>query len=104
MGTGERTKEIDAVKRWEDELDVMEEHLGAQQAALAGRAASPPTYHPPSELGPLPIELQGRAENLLAATQALEGQVADVRRTLSGLLRASNQQSPPPPAYLDERA
>ncbi len=92
------------LKKWKGELDLMEEHLRAQRAALTARLPPPPPYQLPIDLGPLPEELQHQAEALLKATQALEHQVAEIRHTISRVLRSYSQQAPPPPAYLDRQA
>lgn len=89
---------------WEDEFDEMEAHLNGQRAALAAGGARPPIYVTLPDLGPLPEALRPRAEALLAATIALEGQVIDSRDALRAALRAAYPTGAPPPAYLDQRA
>jgi len=90
---------------WEDELGAMERHLEAQRLAVLGSGRAPDTYELPDGLGPLPDGLRDRAETLLAATLALEGEVAGLRNLLGRSLRAAGQRPMPPPAYyLDERA
>jgi hypothetical protein len=83
---GERVNHV----TWEHELDAMEACLDAHREAFSYRKVTlPPPRRPsaPEELGPLPDELRPRAERLLRATQAFEGEVADARASVVRALR-----------------
>jgi len=84
----------------------MEAHLAAQREAFSFRdAAYPPARTPggPDELGPLPEDLRRRAEALLRATRALEGEVADARASVGRALRHARGTARRPAAYVDAR-
>ena len=75
---------------WERELDAMEAYLDAHREAFSYRDVDRPPLRRPSpvdELGPLPRALRPRAEALLRATQAFEGEVADARASVARALR-----------------
>jgi hypothetical protein len=57
-----------AVRAWEHLLDRLEEDATDLRCALAAGTAVPvQTWSPPSDLGPLPSELQDRAELVISA-------------------------------------
>lgn len=104
-GAGERPGP--APEAWEAELDAMEAHLAAQRTAFAARGGEAPAVRHPAplaELGPLPEELRGRAESLLAATRALEGSVAEARASLVAAVRAAERSGRRAAAFVDARA
>jgi hypothetical protein len=90
---------------WERELGAMEAHLGAQRAAFARRLFDHPVRapRPLDELGPLPKDLQARAEELLRATRAFEGEVIDARAARVEALRQSRSSDRRAAAYVDSR-
>ncbi len=92
---------------WAAELDAMEAHLAAQRVAFASRGAEAPAERRPTpldELGPLPEELRGRAEALLAATRALEGSVSEARASLVVAVRAAERTGRRAAAFVDAQA
>jgi len=105
--TGHGASGGSASRAWAAELDAMEAHLASQRAAFASRGASVPAVRHPTpldELGPLPEELRGRAEALLAATRALEGSVAEARASLVAAVRSAERTGWRAAAFVDARA
>ncbi|MGC8463031.1 MAG: hypothetical protein ACP5P9_05105 [Acidimicrobiales bacterium] len=106
-GTGLGAGGDGAVQAWAAELDAMEAHLADQRAAFASRGAAAPAVRHPTpleELGPLPEELRGRAEALLAATRALEGSVAEARASLVAAVRSAERTGRRAAAFVDAQA
>jgi hypothetical protein len=96
-----------AFESWQRELEAMERYLSAEREAFAFRDVDrPPPRQPtePRELGPLPEALRPRAEALLRATRAFEGEVADARASVGTALRHVERSRPVVAAYVDERA
>jgi hypothetical protein len=94
-------------RAWERELEEMERYLAAQREAFSSRdVARPPERRPtaPGELGPLPDDLRPRAEALLRATRAFEGEVTDARASVSAALRSVRRTRRSRAAYIDARA
>ncbi len=105
--TGAGSRQGSGPGAWAAELDAMEAHLASQRAAFAARGAQAPAVRdptPPDVLGPLPVELRGRAEELLAATRALEGSVAEARASLVAAVRAAERTGRRAAAFVDARA
>jgi hypothetical protein len=90
---------------WPELLDDMEERLAAHGRALdAGALAPEPLYVTPDD-GPLPAELRARAEQVLAATRALEAEVEHRRdAVLWALRRTAASETRTPAAYIDAHA
>jgi hypothetical protein len=92
---------------WVSELDAMEAYLSAQRDAFAYRDVERPSLRAPSaldELGPLPESLRPRAEELLRATRAFEGEIVDARASVATALRHAERGSRQRAAYVDQRA
>jgi hypothetical protein len=92
---------------WEHELDAMEAYLDAHREAFSYRDVDrPPLRRPPplDALGPLPDALRPRAEALLWATRAFEGEVADARASVATALRHVGLARRARAAYVDARA
>jgi hypothetical protein len=91
---------------WERELDDMEAYLETEREAFIRRAGGGSTRGARSveELGPLPDRLRARAEALLSATRAFEGEVRDARASLAGLSRHAERPVRKVAAYVDARA
>jgi hypothetical protein len=96
-----------AEHEWARELDAMEAYLGAQRDAFSFRDVERPAPRDPSpidQLGPLPDALRARAEALLRATRAFEGEVTDARASVATALRHADRSVRTSPAYVDARA
>jgi hypothetical protein len=92
---------------WVSELEAMEAYLSAQREAFAYRDVERPSLRAPSaltELGPLPESLRPRAEELLRATRAFEGEIVDARASVATALRHAERGRRPLAAYVDARA
>ena len=92
---------------WVRELDAMEAYLDAHREAFSFRDVHrPPLRRPPSldELGPLPEALRPRAEGLLRATRAFEGEVADARASVARALRHVGRARRERSGFLDAHA
>lgn len=90
---------------WTAALDEFEATLRAHRDVLTGKAQRPETFRPPEGLGPLPMELLPRA-NELAQTCA---QLTTELQLASDRARARIAQSLPPqtpagPAFLSTHA
>jgi hypothetical protein len=91
---------------WLHELQAMEDHLKAHRAALENRDVQPPAPRQPrsaAELGPLPDDLRTRVEEILIATRALEGTVAEARGALAVSMRQAERRARRSSSYLDTR-
>jgi hypothetical protein len=91
---------------WEHELDAMEAYLDAHREAFSYRDVDrPPLRRPPplDALGPLPDALRPRAEALLWATRAFEGEVAG-GASVATALRHVGLARRARAAYVDARA
>lgn len=85
----------------------MESYLNAQREAFSYRDVERPALREPSpldELGPLPEALRPRAQELLRATRAFEGEVADARASVATALRHASRPRRQRAAYVDARA
>ena len=93
---------------WERELDAMESYLCAHREAFAYRDVERPIERMPTPLdtlGPLPETLRSRAEGLLRASRAFEGEVASARASVGTALRhVSRTATRVAAAYVDRRA
>jgi hypothetical protein len=91
---------------WRRELEAMEAYLGAQREAFSYRDVERPPLRPPTaleELGPLPESLRARAEELLRATRAFEGEIVDARASVATALRHAERGRRQRAAYVDAR-
>jgi hypothetical protein len=88
-----------ALERWTALLEELEHDLGDPDAG----AGSP--WRPPADLGPIPVEMLGRARKLAAAQQdtmaALEEEKDSTRRHLTALRALPQQRNETAPRYLD---
>lgn len=91
---------------WESTLDAYAGRLDEQRAALeAGEPDTVPPFEPPTAIGPLPVTLRARAENLLHEAMVLE---TAMEASLAATSRASQtvrrfaHVAPPAPAYIDD--
>ena len=87
---------------WNAVLDVLEERVEEHRRVLEGAPAAP-DYELPGDLGPLPLELVGRACAILARQQALEAELESRMDSLRNLFRRRATVTPIP-LYLDEHA
>jgi hypothetical protein len=97
---------VTASEAWERELDAMEAYLSAQREAFSYRDTERPPRREPTpldRLGPLPDALRARAEQLLRATRAFEGEVTDARASVAAALRHAPRGRRLPAAYVDAR-
>jgi hypothetical protein len=87
------------LERWSALLDELERDLGNAGA----REGTP--WRPPADLGPLPVELLGRAQELAAAQHhaiaALEEEQSTTRRHLAALRALPQHRNETGPLYLD---
>jgi hypothetical protein len=93
-----------SLEAWERELDAMEAYLANHREAFMYRDTErPPAREPlaPADLGPLPEALRARAESLLRATRAFEGELVDARASVSSALRHATRGRRPRAAYYD---
>ena len=84
----------------------MEAYLSAQREAFAYRDVERPSLRAPSalhELGSLPESLRPRAEELLRATRAFEGEIVDARSSVAAALRSAERGRRTRAAYVDAR-
>jgi len=91
---------------WVRELDAMEAYLNAQRDAFSYRDVERPPLRSPSaldQLGPLPESLRSRAEELLRATRAFEGEIVDTRASVAVALRSAQRGRRQRAAYIDAR-
>jgi hypothetical protein len=82
----------------------MEAYLANQREAFRYRDTDrPPTRQSQSveDLGPLPQALRPRAESLLRATRAFEGELAEARASVGSALRHATRSRRPRAAYYD---
>ena len=94
------------LEAWTSELEAMEAYLSAQREAFAYRDVERPSLRAPSalhELGPLPESLRPRAEELLRATRAFEGEIVDARASVATALRHAERGRRQRAAYVDAR-
>ncbi len=92
---------------WVRELEAMEAYLSAQREAFSYRDVERPPLRVPSDLdqlGPLPESLRSRAEALLRATRAFEGEMVDARASVATALRSAERGRRQRAAYVDARA
>jgi hypothetical protein len=86
-------------ERWSALLDELE-----RDTVNAGAREGLP-WRPPADLGPLPLELLGRAQELAAAQQhamaALEEEKTSTRRHLTALRSLPQHRDETGPVYLD---
>ncbi len=91
---------------WVSELEAMEAYLSAQREAFSYRDVERPPLREPSaldQLGPLPESLRPRAEQLLRATRAFEGEIVDARSSVAAALRSAERGRRTRAAYVDAR-
>jgi hypothetical protein len=91
---------------WVRELDAMEAYLNAQRDAFSYRDVERPPLRVPgttAQLGPLPESLRSRAEELLRATRAFEGEIVDARASVATALRSTERGRRQRAAYVDAR-
>ena len=91
---------------WVRELEAMEAYLDAQREAFSYRDVERPPLRAPnalSQLGPLPESLRPRAEQLLRATRAFEGEIVDARASVATALRSAERGRRTRAAYVDAR-
>ena len=84
----------------------METYLSAQREAFSYRDVERPALRAPSalaQLGPLPEALRPRAEQLLRATRAFEGEIVDARASVATALRSAERGRRTRAAYVDAR-
>jgi len=89
---------------WEHVLDTLERDLDHHQAVIEGRADAPaPTaFTAPTDLGPIPAELAGRAIALGNAYDAAIERAERARAELQEIIRRlprPQHQGPPPPRH-----
>jgi hypothetical protein len=88
------------LERWGALLDALDRSLAGDDAPDA-----PTVWRPPAGLGPLPRELRGRAEALLAAQvksiAALEFEQNSTARHLAALRTVPSGRDDTRPIYLD---
>jgi hypothetical protein len=92
---------------WTSELEAMEAYLSAQREAFSYRDVERPPLRDPcalDQLGPLPESLRPRAEELLRATRAFEGEMVDARASVATALRHAERGRRQRAAYVDARA
>lgn len=88
---------------WPELLEEMEARLDAIAAYLSGSGPLPPPSAGEADHGPLPPELEDRAEALLRSTLAMEAAVASALASV-GTAIAIAARSRPVPVYVDRRA
>jgi hypothetical protein len=88
---------------WNAVLDVLEARIEAHRAVLEGSPAVTP-YELPAEIGPLPLELAGRACVILARQQELEATLTAEMAELRNLFDRHASAASAVPIYLDARA
>ncbi len=97
-----------AVPAWSRVLDEFGRRLEVQEALVAvGDYADIEGFEPPTELGPLPAELELQARRLLQRAQALESAVEqdiDASRRRARMLRRLQNTAPAAPMYTEQRA
>lgn len=84
---------------WNEVLDALDERVEAHRRVLYGETALC-TYELPQDLGPLPLELAGRACAILARQQEVEAEITAHMSVLRNLFA----KEPPVPIYLDKSA
>lgn len=107
MTAPERAPESPEYADWTRELEAMEAYLRAQRDAFSYRDVERPARRDPSaldQLGPLPESLRARAEELLRATRAFEGEIVDARASVATALRHIERGRRQRAAYVDARA
>ena len=88
---------------WLEVLDLMEDAV-AQAGRPGGSDDEPAPWTPPSNIGPLPEDLEDRARTLLAAQESAMAQLRSARRTNrshAGVLRALPHRAGTSSVYLD---
>lgn len=103
--TGERWRAA-----WSEALDSLEADVAAAEALLADehRLKDLPVtdpWRPPAGLGPLPLDLRARADDVLrrqlSVAQRLAVSLAGTMRQAAVLDRVENARPAPRPSYLD---
>jgi hypothetical protein len=96
-----------AHRAWCRELEAMEAYLAAQREAFAYRDVERPALREPAsleQLGPLPDSLRVRAQELLRATRAFEGEIVDARASVATAMRHADRGRRQRAAYVDAQA
>ena len=89
---------------WTTALDAFEARLAAQRAALDEHDPDVAPFIPPADLGPLPVELLSRAQDLLGRARALEHDLATrVAAAGAAVADAAPRAAAASPAFLDTR-
>ena len=95
---------------WTTALDELELDVSRAEAMLAEehRLADEPTsdpWHPPANIGPLPLDLRPRADAILArqiaAAEAIAGRLASNRQQSAVVSRLETGERVKRPVYLD---
>lgn len=89
----------EAIATWASVLDDLE------TATARSVDGAPAAWAPPLGLGPLPVDLQPRAEEVLArqhgARQRLDAELRDVTGQLGAVRAVGRSAAPERPVYLD---
>lgn len=95
---------------WREALDRLEADVTAAEALLADEhrlrdLPVPDPWHPPAGLGPLPLDLRVRADDVLrrqtTVAQRLATSIAGTVRQAAVLDRVESARPGPRPSYLD---
>ncbi len=71
---------------WPEVLDEIEERNEKYRKFLESGSGELPCFLPPTDVGPLPPELQARAKALLDETHELEARASEMRDSVASLL------------------
>lgn len=92
---------------WPTVLDELAAALAEQRSAVrSGTASAHEPFHPPSPRGPLPRELQPRAEALLVEARDLAAEISELlartTRDLTVVRRFGQAAAPARPSIVDD--